>query len=79
MAAATPACFHRPHAPAANTSARQCRPSQFTCKALKEAYGTSTTSHVDLSRRFALSSLVGAALFTSKVSPADAVYGESGD
>lgn len=79
MAITTPACYLHAYAPAANASRRQSQPSHFTCKALKESYDATTTSHVDVSRRFALSSLVGAALVASKVSPADAIYGESGD
>ncbi|KAK9749709.1 hypothetical protein RND81_02G145200 [Saponaria officinalis] len=83
MASTATACFlHHAAAissPAAgrNPSSRyqtvSTRPNLVVCKAQKQ----DEEAHVGISRRLALTVLVGAAAVGSKVSPADAAYGEA--
>lgn len=80
---ASTACFLHHHAAistpaaAARTSSQRYAPSlkatQFVCRAQKQDDEGSV-----MSRRLALTVLIGAAAVGSKVSPADAAYGESG-
>ena len=51
-------------------------PAQLVCRAQKQAANDDDSAVV--SRRLALTVLIGAAALGSKVSPADAAYGESG-
>lgn len=51
------------------------KPNQLVCCAQKD---DNANNHVFVSRRLALTLLIGAAAIASKVSPADAAYGESG-
>ncbi|KAK4484323.1 hypothetical protein RD792_006900 [Penstemon davidsonii] len=75
--ASTASCFLHHHAEASALSAprttshhRSSKPSQFICRAQDNDV---------VSRRLALTVLSGvAAIGTTKVSPADAAYGESG-
>ena len=81
---ASTACFlhhHAPATPARSTSSSQrqvanLKPSQLVCRAQKQAVQEEDGSVV--SRRLALTVLIGAAALGSKVAPADAAYGESG-
>ncbi|XP_078428753.1 oxygen-evolving enhancer protein 2, chloroplastic-like [Wolffia australiana] len=80
---ASTACFLHHHVPSKmSTKAPSQRfslagkPSQVVCKAQKQAEAADD-SHVSLSRRLALTVLVGAAAVGSKVSPAGAAYGEA--
>ncbi|XP_077244594.1 oxygen-evolving enhancer protein 2, chloroplastic-like [Tasmannia lanceolata] len=79
---ASTACFLHHHAPSTPTRMRQPRhmsnikPSRVVCKA------QNLTSHDEegnaaVSRRLALTVLIGAAAIGTKVSPADAAYGEA--
>ncbi|KAK4382047.1 UNVERIFIED_CONTAM: Oxygen-evolving enhancer protein 2-1, chloroplastic [Sesamum calycinum] len=83
---ASTACFLHHHAaistPAARTSsgrnAPSLKPSQLICRAQKQAEAQEPDSTAAVvSRRLALTVLIGAAAVGSKVSPADAAYGES--
>uniref|UniRef100_A0A1D1Y2T5 23 kDa subunit of oxygen evolving system of photosystem II n=1 Tax=Anthurium amnicola TaxID=1678845 RepID=A0A1D1Y2T5_9ARAE len=79
MASST-ACFLHHHVP--STAAAKTRfavaskPTQLVCRAQKQA-DTADEAHAVLSRRLALTVLVGTAAVGSKVSPADAAYGEA--
>ena len=81
---ASTACFLHHHAlttPARSTSSSQrqvvnLRPAQLVCRAQKQAVQEEDEGVV--SRRLALTVLIGAAALGSKVAPADAAYGESG-
>lgn len=79
MASST-ACFLHHHVPstaAAKTRfAVASRPTQLFCRAQKQA-DTADEAHAVLSRRLALTVLIGTAAVGSKVSPADAAYGEA--
>jgi len=76
-------CFLHHHAltnPARASSQRQVlttKPNHIVCKAQKQVVqeGDATTP---VSRRLALTVLIGTAALGSKVSPADAAYGEAG-
>jgi photosystem II oxygen-evolving enhancer protein 2 len=77
-------CFlHHQYAlttPSRSLSQRQIvstKPNHIVCKAQKQEDDVATVSLV--SRRLALSVLLGAAAVGSKVSPADAAYGEAGN
>jgi photosystem II oxygen-evolving enhancer protein 2 len=52
------------------------KPAQLVCRAQKQAVQEEDDGVV--SRRLALTVLIGAAALGSKVAPADAAYGESG-
>lgn len=75
-------CFLHHHAlttPARSPSQRimiNTKPNQIVCKAQKQTSQEDDVSIV--SRRLALTVLIGAAAVGSKVSPADAAYGEAG-
>lgn len=77
-------CFLHHHAlsttPARTSSSQRhvsnIKPTQIVCRAQKQAVQEDDGSAV--SRRLALTVLIGAAAVGSKVSPADAAYGESG-
>lgn len=80
---ASTACFLHHHAlttpTRASSSQRQVpnmKPTQVVCKAQKQSVHEDDMSAV--SRRLALQVLIGAAAIGSKVSPADAAYGEAG-
>ncbi|KAG9141777.1 hypothetical protein Leryth_027182 [Lithospermum erythrorhizon] len=82
---ASTACFLHHHAISTNIAAKlgniipSLKPKQLlVCRAQKQAIqeGDDTTG-ASLSRRLALTVLIGAAAVASKVSPADAAYGES--
>ncbi|PIN20383.1 hypothetical protein CDL12_06931 [Handroanthus impetiginosus] len=61
-----------------NRNVPSLRPSQLVCRAHKQAESQeSNAGSVVLSRRLALTVLIGATAVGSKVSPADAAYGES--
>ncbi|KAK4777450.1 hypothetical protein SAY87_017637 [Trapa incisa] len=78
---ASTACFLQHHAlktPARTSSPRSVagsRPAQIVCRAQTQVSGEEDVAVV--SRRLALTVLVGAAAVGSKVSPADAAYGEA--
>ncbi|XP_022774614.1 oxygen-evolving enhancer protein 2, chloroplastic-like [Durio zibethinus] len=80
---ASTACFLHHHAPitasrSSSSSQRQVaniKPNQLVCRAQKQAVQEDDRSLV--SRRLALTVLIGAAAVGSKVSPADAAYGEA--
>ncbi|KAB2610856.1 oxygen-evolving enhancer protein 2 [Pyrus ussuriensis x Pyrus communis] len=86
---ASTACFLHHHALATAASARPSSSSQrqvvninkhnqvVICRAQKQAAGQEEESGAIVSRRLALTVLIGAAALGSKVSPADAAYGES--
>ena len=79
---ASTACFLHHHAPAtagrspSQRFAPSVKPAQLVCRAQKQA-GAEEDNSVAVSRRLALTVLVGAAAVGAKVSPADAAYGES--
>lgn len=82
---ASTACFLHHHVPstaAAKTPSQRfavaARPSQLICRAQKQA-DSAEEGQAALSRRLALTVLVGAAAVGAKVSPADAAYGEAGE
>ncbi|MQL92239.1 hypothetical protein Taro_024856 [Colocasia esculenta] len=83
---ASTACFLHHHVPstaaAKNPSQRfvvSARPTQLVCKAQKQTDAAAADeSQAVLSRRLALTVLVGAASVGAKVNPADAAYGEAG-
>lgn len=54
------------------------KPSQLVCKAQKQEHEQGVVLDSSVSRRLALTVLIGAAAVGSKVSPADAAYGEAG-
>ncbi|KAL6328940.1 hypothetical protein AAG906_007230 [Vitis piasezkii] len=78
---ASTACFLHHHAlstPTRVSSQRQLpslRPSQLVCRAQKQAANEDDGAAV--SRRLALTVLIGAAAIGTKVNPADAAYGEA--
>ncbi|KAM1010614.1 hypothetical protein ACFX13_046791 [Malus domestica] len=86
---ASTACFLHHHALTTAASARSSSSSQrqvvninkhnqvVICRAQKQAAGQEEESGANVSRRLALTVLIGAAALGSKVSPADAAYGES--
>lgn len=82
-------CFYLHHhglsAPARPSSSHRyvpvLKPNQLVCRAQKQsasAHEDDGASSVAVSRRLALTVLIGAAAVGSKVSPADAAYGEAG-
>lgn len=83
---ASTACFLHHHVPSTAAAAKAspnrlvpAKPSQLVCRAQKQSAGTQeedVTANT-VSRRLALTALVGAAAIGSRVSPADAAYGES--
>jgi photosystem II oxygen-evolving enhancer protein 2 len=79
---ASTACFLHHHAlttPTRSSSQRHVpnmKPTQLVCRAQKQSVHEDETNAV--SRRLALQVLIGAAAIGSKVSPADAAYGEAG-
>lgn len=83
---ASTSCFLHHHAltttaaSSRSSSQRQVgniKPTQLVCRAQKQVVQDDDGSVV--SRRLALTVLIGAAALGSKVSPADAAYGESGN
>ncbi|KAK1393398.1 Oxygen-evolving enhancer protein 2, chloroplastic [Heracleum sosnowskyi] len=81
---ASTSCFlHHPALLRSSTSQRQVqsiKASQVICRAQKQVsvvQEDDTAASATLSRRLALTVLIGAAAVGSKVSPADAAYGES--
>lgn len=75
-------CFLYHHALTSRASSIQrlvvnTKPNQVFCKAQKQATQEEDDASI-VSRRLALTVLIGAAAVGSKVSPADAAYGESG-
>lgn len=84
---ASTACFLHHHAaissPAAGRTSAQryqavsIKPTQIVCKAQKQD-DEANVLNASVSRRLALTVLIGAAAVGSKVSPADAAYGEAG-
>ncbi|XP_031379795.1 oxygen-evolving enhancer protein 2-1, chloroplastic-like [Punica granatum] len=78
---ASTSCFLHHHAlttPARTSSQRYAvssRPAQIVCRAQRQAAGEEDVAVV--SRRLALTVLIGTAAVASKVSPADAAYGEA--
>ena len=54
------------------------KPNQLVCKAQKQDDESAVNLNSSVSRRLALTVLIGAAAVGSKVSPADAAYGEAG-
>lgn len=81
MAASTQCFLHQYHAlrssPARTSSVSSPKPSQLVCRAQKQDDANDNTTNA-ISRRLALTVLIGAAAIGSKVSPADAAYGEAG-
>lgn len=90
MASTTTQCFLHHHAlttstrPSPSISQLQLqvvinttKPYQLVCKAQKQAIQEGDGSSI-VSRRLALTVLIGAAAVGSRVSPADAAYGEAG-
>lgn len=79
MAASTQCFLHQYHAlrssPARTSSVSPLKPNQLVCRAQKQDDANNTS--VAVSRRLALTVLIGAAAIGSKVSPADAAYGEA--
>ncbi|KAL0362134.1 UNVERIFIED_CONTAM: Oxygen-evolving enhancer protein 2-1, chloroplastic [Sesamum calycinum] len=82
---ASTACFWHHHAAISSSSAARTssqrymlplKPNQLICRAQKTAAGDDDGAAA-VSRRLALTVLIGAAAVGSKVSPADAAYGES--
>ncbi|KAM7262416.1 hypothetical protein ACFE04_000099 [Oxalis oulophora] len=53
------------------------KPTQLTCRAQKQTSSAVTEESLSVSRRLALTVLIGAAAIGSKVAPADAAYGEA--
>eukprot|EP00928_Gymnodinium_smaydae_P016181 TRINITY_DN16032_c0_g1_i1.p1 TRINITY_DN16032_c0_g1~~TRINITY_DN16032_c0_g1_i1.p1 ORF type:complete len:269 (+),score=16.31 TRINITY_DN16032_c0_g1_i1:103-909(+) len=87
MASST-TCFLHHHATLSSTPARSSRnvvscvkPNQLVIKAQKQSinqdYEAAAMNNTSMSRRLALSVLIGAAAVSTKVSPADAAYGEA--
>lgn len=85
---ASTACFLHHHAPstASRTTPSQrhasnIKPSQLICRAQKQTGQDeeSNAAAAGVSRRLALTVLIGAAAIGTKVSPADAAYGEAGN
>lgn len=83
---ASTACFLHHHAPSTASitipSQRQVsnvKPSQLICRAQKQAGQDDESNAARVSRRLALTVLIGAAAIGTKVSPADAAYGEAGN
>ncbi|XP_042489550.1 oxygen-evolving enhancer protein 2, chloroplastic-like [Macadamia integrifolia] len=80
---ASASCFLHHHAlstPARSSSQRPAvpifKPTQLVCRAQKQAIHEDDSNAV-VSRRLALTVLIGAAAAATKVSPADAAYGEA--
>lgn len=81
MASSTACFLHHVHGlstPARSSSQRQVsiKPTQLVCRAQKQAVHEDE-GNAAVSRRLALTVLIGAAAIGSKVSPADAAYGEA--
>lgn len=78
MAASTQCFLHQYHAlrssPARTSSVSSPKPNQLVCRAQKQ----DDTNNNAVSRRLALTVLIGTVAIGSKVSPADAAYGEAG-
>ena len=83
---ASTACFLHHHAAlstSARTTSNRYSPSlkpaqQLVCRAQKQPENQESDSGAAVSRRLALTVLIGAAAVATKVSPAEAVYGEAG-
>ncbi|KAJ6797084.1 oxygen-evolving enhancer protein 2, chloroplastic-like [Iris pallida] len=83
---ASTACFLHHHAPSTATATSRTpsqqrlvaanKPSQLVCRAQKQV-ATEDASDAAVSRRLALTVLVGGAALAVKISPADAAYGEA--
>lgn len=80
MAASTQCFLHQYHAlrssPARTSSVSSPKPSQLVCRAQKQDDADNNNNNA-VSRRLALAVLIGTAAIGSKVSPADAAYGEA--
>lgn len=81
---ASTSCFlHHPALLRSSTSPRHVQSikvSQVICRAQKQvSVQEDNAASATVSRRLALTVLIGAAAVGSKVSPADAAYGESGN
>lgn len=81
---ASTACFLHHHAALSTsprtTSTRQSpslKPTQLVCRAQKQQDSDADAGAAVMSRRLALTVLIGAAAVSTKVNPADAAYGES--
>ena len=80
---ASTSCFlHHPALLKSSPSQRHVqstKPTQVICRAQKQvSVQEADSASATVSRRLALTVLIGAAAVGSKVSPADAAYGESG-
>lgn len=80
---ASTACFLHHHAPSTTTTRTpsqrvgpSIRPTQIICKAQKQPEDEPNNA---VSRRQALGVLIGGAALSTRVSPADAAYGEAGN
>lgn len=81
---ASTACFLHHHAPSAarallQRAGQSARPAQLVCRAQKQQAGVEGENEAAISRRLALTILLGSAALGTKVSPADAAYGEAGN
>ncbi|KAJ4976553.1 hypothetical protein NE237_001659 [Protea cynaroides] len=80
---ASTSCFLHHHAlttPTRSSSQRHLpiiKPTQLVCKAQKQVTADDNDGNAAVSRRLALTVLIGAAAIATKVSPADAAYGEA--
>jgi len=86
---ASTACFLHHHAlttrssslssssPSSQRHVATIKPSQLVCRAQKQQEVEEDSTTVNVSRRLALTVLIGSAAIGSKVAPADAAYGES--
>ncbi|KAI9114262.1 hypothetical protein K1719_014912 [Acacia pycnantha] len=74
-------CFLHHHALASPSAAQRpqvaAKPTQFVCRAYQKQAAVQEDDAGLLSRRLALTVLIGAAAVATKVSPADAAYGEA--
>ncbi|XP_020096384.1 oxygen-evolving enhancer protein 2, chloroplastic-like [Ananas comosus] len=79
---ASTACFLHHHVPSAahallQRAGQSARPAQLVCRAQKQQAGVEGENEAAISRRLALTILLGSAALGTKVSPADAAYGEA--
>nr|CAD1819600.1 unnamed protein product [Ananas comosus var. bracteatus] len=79
---ASTACFLHHHAPSAarallQRAGQSARPAQLVCRAQKQQAGVEGENEAAISRRLALTILLGSTALGTKVSPADAAYGEA--
>lgn len=85
---ASTACFLHHHAPSTASAASRTpsqrlvpgsKPTQLICKAQKLSAAAEEELNGAVSRRLALTVLIGGAALGARVSPADAAYGEAGN